>query len=86
MAADFLLPSGKRLANFSAHFHSATMNRDGTATVRLILPAEEKPHVLALSDNEGMLINFTAWETLLPDGAQELAAMVGLVPKALEGD
>jgi hypothetical protein len=73
-----LLPNGAALTNFSAFFNNATFNKDGSCTVKLVLPPEEKRHVVALSNNDGMLLNFSAWETAMPDGAEALAEIVGL--------
>lgn len=77
---DFTLPSARRLARFTAFYDKATMNKDGTTTVVLKVPAEERDAVVSLAGNDGMALNVSVWETRLPDGMEALARAVGLAP------
>lgn len=72
------LPSARHLADFHGFFEKATLNKNGTCTIILTLPVEMKNHIIALSDNDGMAINVSMWETELPEGDEMLARALGL--------
>lgn len=75
------LPSARHLASFHAFYETARFNKNGTATLTLVIPAEMKRHLLKLSDNDGMALNVSIWETALPgeDGGDvALARALGM--------
>ena len=61
------LASARHLADFHAFYKSALFNRDGTATLTLLLPQECKDKILDVSNNDGLALNVTLWETEAPD-------------------
>lgn len=72
------LPSARHLSHFSAFYKTATFAKDGTATVTFMLPADQKPEILSLSENDGMTLNISVWETRMPDGEEALARALGM--------
>lgn len=74
----FSLPSGPHLIDLTMFYDKATFNKDGSATVIFKLPPEQKPNILALSNNDGMALNARVWTTQLPSGMQRLAEAVGM--------
>lgn len=78
MPSDFALPSARHLANLTAYYDRATFNKDGTVTLTMKLPAEMKSEIVALSENDGMALNVSVWETALDDGMMELARVIGM--------
>lgn len=76
--ATFALPSARHLTDLTAFFNKATINKDGSVTMILKLPADMAERVLVFSASDGMALNVRVWETRLPDGMEALAAAVGL--------
>lgn len=72
------LPSARLLADFQAFFTSATLLPNGKVKVTLTLPKEEREATLDLSDNDGMILNVSVWETALPEGEDDLARALGV--------
>lgn len=72
------LPSARHLADLHGFYASAIFPRDGTCKLTFTLPPEMKHHVLAITDNDGMALNISVWETKLPEGDEMLARALGL--------
>lgn len=66
------------LAHFTAFYHTAIFNKDGSVSVTFKVPAENKQGIVDLSYQDGKALNVTVWETLLPAGMEDLARAAGL--------
>lgn len=72
------LPSARHLADLHGFYAGAKLNSDGTANLIFRVPRECKDRLLPISDNDGMALNISVWETRLPEGEEWLAAALGI--------
>lgn len=72
------LPSARHLADLHGFYRGARLNNDGTADMTFRIPRECKAQLLPISDNDGMALNISVWETRLPEGEEWLAEMLGI--------
>lgn len=66
------------LCTFTGFFRSAAIQKNGSVVVQFVLDNDQAAAVLDLASGDGMALNVTAWETVLPEGDEELARMLGL--------
>ncbi len=76
---DHDFPSARHLASLHGFFKSASFNRDGSANLTFLIPSEVKNKILDISDNDGMALNISVWETrLVEDSDDWLAEILGI--------
>ncbi len=81
------LPSARHLADLHGFYAGATFPKNGTCTITFTLPPDMKRAVLDVTENDGMALNISVWETQLPEGDEMLARALGIeVPGAGGGD
>lgn len=73
----FPAPSGELRSTFAAFFTNAKFNSNGSVTVVLNLPSDQREAVMKLSDQKGYALNVAVWEQEEVSG-EDLAAVLGL--------